>query len=112
MIFNQGFATQGIVTEVVDPESFFIQQSSSEQQLNNLMEQLGVYCESGQAQNPPQLALGDYILARFSEDRAWYRAKITGKFCLISSSNSSKGFADSVALVLIVIFTRTSQHQN
>lgn len=66
-----------IVTEVTDEFTFFAQNSDKGPALDKLMGEL----RADLAANPPvpgafQAKKGDLCVAKFSEDQAWYRAKV------------------------------------
>lgn len=67
------------VTDITDPESFSVQLAEGEAQLTQMMRQIGEFCDGGHARVPDRLQLGSFMLGRFTDDKEWYRAKITGK---------------------------------
>jgi len=63
-----------IVTEIVDAAQFYVQIIGSEaEQLEDLMKALSLQPEQG----PHNPKVNDLVSAQFTEDDAWYRAKVT-----------------------------------
>ena len=70
------------VVYVQSPSLIYIQRADCQTELNSLTEEIEQYCASfgGQSQKDFSLSFhqGDYVLAKYSEDGAWYRAEVTG----------------------------------
>eukprot|EP01116_Phalansterium_solitarium_P001294 TRINITY_DN1108_c0_g1_i1.p1 TRINITY_DN1108_c0_g1~~TRINITY_DN1108_c0_g1_i1.p1 ORF type:complete len:918 (+),score=421.64 TRINITY_DN1108_c0_g1_i1:113-2866(+) len=63
-----------IVTEIVDASTFYVQIVGPEaEQLEDLMKALSLQAEQG----PHSPAVNEIVSAQFTEDDAWYRAKVT-----------------------------------
>ena len=69
------------VTVVDDPEHFTCQLTATEGQLNDMMAAIDEYCRHLQAGEgtPGKVALHTAVIAKFSEDDGWYRARVTGQ---------------------------------
>ena len=71
----------GVVSHVENPGNFFVRWPTLDDTLTELMEEIGKYI----SQMPPgigavqKVSLGMPVLAKYSEDQVWYRAKVTGK---------------------------------
>ena len=69
------------VTVVDDPEHFTCQLTATEGQLNDMMTDIDEYCchlQAGEG-TPHNVALHTAVIAKFSEDDGWYRARVTGQ---------------------------------
>lgn len=68
-----------LVSHIDDPENVFCQLSASSPQLDALMDHIAEHVEGlPQGTSVPRPSLGDLVLAQYSTDQGWYRAKITG----------------------------------
>lgn len=68
-----------VVAYISDPENFYVQFVKSKNKLDALMDDIDAYCNSHEATPPMKLALGCPVIAKYSKDDGWYRAKVTGK---------------------------------
>ena len=83
--FKPGDDVKMYFLEAVSPESFYCQPTSSENQLNALMQQTANYVKSGKC-CLTNITVGCYYLANYSVDGMWYRAQIISKSDLQVSS--------------------------
>ena len=66
-----------VIPYAQDPENFVIQLLKYKDDLDSLMDLMDEYCNSAATTNF-QVSLGDFVIAKYSEDGGWYRASITG----------------------------------
>ena len=68
-----------IVTFVESPHEFFCQVQDLEEKLDALMTEIDHHCRDSASVSPAHFSWksADYALAQFSEDKMWYRARIT-----------------------------------
>ena len=72
---------EGIVSFVTDPTNFIVQLVKNLEEIEKLSEEIQAYCdESNLSSSNASYGLEDYVIAKFAEDKVWYRAKITGMF--------------------------------
>ncbi|XP_052256501.1 uncharacterized protein LOC127861849 isoform X4 [Dreissena polymorpha] len=62
------------LSNIISPAEFFVQQVSEEEKLTDLMEKVTSHCES--APGVGAMSIGMICCAKYSEDEAWYRAKV------------------------------------
>ena len=70
-----------VVTLVDDPEHFYCQLTESEVKLNDMMAEIDDYCShlaEGEG-TPGKVVLHTPVIAKYSEDEGWYRARVTGQ---------------------------------
>ena len=58
-------------------QDFHVQLNEHEPKLTALMDQIATYCSSDKARMPDNLAIGQPVLAQFTDDQGWYRALIS-----------------------------------
>ena len=58
-------------------QDFYVQLSEHEPKLTALMDEIATYCSSDEARMPDNLAIGQPVLAQFTDDQDWYRAMIS-----------------------------------
>ena len=76
---TQGMRFDIFVTSVVSVKEFYCQILDPEEKLDVLMTDIADHCSveaNSKTPSPQQLKPGDFILAQFSVDEGWYRAKI------------------------------------
>lgn len=92
------------ISWVISPETFWCQIADTQDQLEQLTNSLQTYYSSSgeQAKN---VAIGMPVVARFSEDDAWYRAVVTGvnqdkvSVTFVDYGNSDTVFMDAIRVV-------------
>lgn len=57
-----------------DKEKFYLQLSSQEEELGEMIEKIQVHCDKSRPLS--EVSLGDYCCAKFTTDNSWYRAHV------------------------------------
>ena len=68
-----------LVTFAESPHEFYCQVMDPEEKLDALMIEINKYCQDPSSKSPAHFSWksGDFALAQFSEDKMWYRSRIT-----------------------------------
>ena len=68
-----------LVTFAESPHEFYCQVMDPEEKLDVLMTEIDEYCQDPSSKSPAHFSWksGDFALAQFSEDKLWYRSRIT-----------------------------------
>ena len=66
-----------MVMYVESLQDFYVQLNEHAPKLTALMDEIATYCSSDEARMPDNLAIGQPVLAQFTDDQGWYRALIT-----------------------------------
>ena len=69
-----------VVAFVESPGQFYCQLTPSQPHLDALMDDIAAHCSDGGGPAGRKFGLGEPLLARYSEDDGWYRAKVTGQW--------------------------------
>lgn len=72
----KGTSTTVIVTHIKNPCHFMVQKCSDMPTINNLSRIINAYGNNPTAPIPKRLERGDMILARYTKDNQWYRARV------------------------------------
>ena len=64
------------VANIATPAEFYVQRSDQESELNELMAKVEAHCGSASLLSSGSVNVGMACCAKFSEDEAWYRAKV------------------------------------
>ena len=75
-----GSSRQVIVAYIQDPDHIIVQSVEQKADLDTLMDHIDAYCKQASAPTDFRGSLGEFALAKYSEDGGWYRAKLTGKW--------------------------------
>ena len=78
-----GSMLQCDVTHVDSPSCFYSQPVTSRSELDDLMDEIYTNCRRAPPLVVNQLRLQQVVMARYSEDQAWYRAEITGTLTVL-----------------------------
>ena len=65
-----------MVMYVESLQDFYVQLNEHAVKLTALMDEIATYCSSDEARMPDNLAIGQPVLAQFTDDQGWYRALI------------------------------------
>ncbi|GFO25362.1 RING finger protein 17 [Plakobranchus ocellatus] len=68
------------VTHICSPNDFLVQLETNSRKLQTLSHNINIWCrrEASARHMPSQVDVGTFVLARYSEDKTWYRAKVLG----------------------------------
>ena len=83
-----GSMLQCDVTHVDNPSCFYSQPVTSKSELDDLMDEIDTYCRRAPPLVVNQLRLQQAVLARYSDDQAWYRAEITGTAAVFANASN------------------------
>ena len=74
---EQGANYDVMVTTVNSPLDFYCHITDPEGKLDVLMDQIDRHCSTASAPSDRSYKPGEFVLARFTEDKGWYRAVVT-----------------------------------
>ena len=85
----KGKAQEVSVAHIYSPNDFLVQLSSNKRKLETLSHNINTWCrrEASIKHTPLKVEVGSFILARYSVDKTWYRAKVLG---LVEDNTGSK----------------------
>lgn len=85
-----GHCEKVMVTHIRTPAQFYVQLHSQAADLTSLSRQINNYCRTTSKKDIPEiLSEGDIVLAQYSHDKVWYRARVTEVMDSESSGNMS-----------------------
>ncbi|ESO89211.1 hypothetical protein LOTGIDRAFT_229104 [Lottia gigantea] len=73
-----GHCEQVYVTHIKSPAKFYCQKKTDQAKLNNLIKNMNIWCRSlaKESDIPAHVEEGDLVLAQYSADKKWYRARV------------------------------------
>ncbi|GFS16808.1 RING finger protein 17 [Elysia marginata] len=76
----KGRAQKASVTHICSPNDFLVQLSSNKRKLETLAHNINIWCrrEASSKHIPNKVEVGSFVLAKYSVDKTWYRAKVLG----------------------------------
>ncbi|RUS69352.1 hypothetical protein EGW08_022885 [Elysia chlorotica] len=76
----KGKAQKVSVTHICSPNDFLVQLSSNKRKLETLSHNINTWCRRDASIKyiPINIEVGDFVLARYSVDKTWYRARVLG----------------------------------
>ena len=76
----KGRAQKVSVTHICSPTDFLVQLASNKRKLETLSHNINIWCkrEASVKHIPNLVEVGSFVLAKYSVDKTWYRAKVLG----------------------------------